>query len=540
MNKRILDSWDALIKILAIILIIVFVLFPFVSVFKIAFIQEGKFSLESFSFLKNESYLLRNSVVAGLCSATTSTILAVSVALMRYFATPRQKKFIVFVLLLTMISPPFIGSLTYIQLFGRNGFITKDILNLSMNPYGLLGIVAVQTLSYTSLNGILLNGYLDQFDQTMIESAKSLKADTTSIVLDIILPLLKPAIAVAFLLSFMRSLADFGTPMIIGGSYNTLATEAYLSVIARGNTTRASAISILLFLPSVIVFYFYQYFSKRSESASKSSRVAEANLKKNGIFYLLFFLAAFFILWTLIQYTVIFMTTVTRRSKGELIFTLKNIKKAIPYLKDSFVRSVIYSLIAGFFASFIGLIISYYHYIRGSKVMKMVDFIANTPYIVPGTFFGLGYIFAFNKKPLLLTGTASIVILNLIFRQVPMSIRTITNSMTLVEEETMSSAKDVGAHHLFILKDIILPGINQGIYLSFINAFISTMTTIGSVIFLIYPSRKLATMVLFELVSGGKNDIAAVLSVTIILICLIASLISYKYFNRGGLNDFRS
>lgn len=540
MNKKILDSFDLVFKIVVILLILIFVLYPFVSVFKMAFIQDGIFSLSSFDFLKNESYLLRNSVVAGLLSATTSTLLAVSVALMRYFATPRQRKLIVFVLLLTMISPPFIGSLTYIQLFGRNGFITKDILNLSLSPYGLLGIVAVQTLSYTSLNGILLNGYLDSFDHTMIESAKSLKADTTSIVIDIILPLLKPAIAVSFLLSFMRSLADFGTPMIIGGSYNTLATEAYLSVIARGNTVRASAISILLFLPSLVVFYFYQYFAKQSERASKNLRNAEVTMKKQGIYYLILFLASFFILWTLIQYTAIFTTTITKRYKGDLIFTLDNIRKATPYIKDSFLRSVIYSLVAGFFASFIGLVLSYYSYIRGSKVMKLVDFIANTPYIVPGTFFGLGYIFAFNKKPLVLTGTAIIVILNLIFRQVPMSVRTITNSMTLIEKETMGSAKDVGAHNLYILKDIIVPGINSGLYLSFINAFISTMTTIGSVIFLIYPSRKLATMVLFELVSGGKYNLAAVLSVTIILICLAASLISYKYFNRGGQSVPRS
>jgi iron(III) transport system permease protein len=168
--------------------------------------------------------------------------------------------------------------------------------------------------------------------------------------------------------------------------------------------------------------------------------------------------------------------------------------------------------------------------------MKILDFISSMPYIVPGTFFGLGYIFAFNKSPLKLTGTATIVILNLIFRQLPMSIRTIQNSMTQIEKSTLNSAKDLGAHNLYILKDIVFPMSYSGLFLSFTNTFISSMTTIGSIIFLVYPSKKLATLVLFDLVSSGKYKIASVLSSVIIIICLSVSLLSYRIFNRSSKN----
>ncbi|MGN9166349.1 ABC transporter permease [Tissierellaceae bacterium HCP3S3_D8] len=535
-KKRTLDMMDLVLKMSIVILSLVFVLYPFISVFSKALYRDDQVNFLEFLFLKSEFYLVKNSIISATITALLSTIFALALGLMTFFITDKQKKIMMFVLLLTMVSPPFIGSLTYIELFGRNGFITKNILKLSINPYGLWGIVSVQTLGFTSLNSVLLIGYLDFFDNTMIESARSLKADTTSILLDIIIPIMKPAIAVSYLLSFIRSMADFSSPMIIGGAFNTLATEAYLSIIAKGNSPRASAISVILFIPSVIIFTIYNYFSKQHQSASKTLRETKGRLRKTGLYHLIKSLALFFILWLVIQYFAIFISAFTDKYKGKTYFTLDNIFESIPYIKDSFIRSIVYSIIAGVFSSLISLILSYYSYIRKIRYMKILDFISSMPYIVPGTFFGLGYIFAFNKSPLKLTGTATIVILNLIFRQLPMSIRTIQNSMTQIEKSTLNSAKDLGAHNLYILKDIVFPMSYSGLFLSFTNTFISSMTTIGSIIFLVYPSKKLATLVLFDLVSSGKYKIASVLSSIIIIICLSVSLLSYKIFNRGSKN----
>ena len=539
-TKKTLDLLDLIFKLLVAFLIVVFVAYPFFSVFKKAFYLDGQLSFKQFAFLGEEAYLLKNSLYSALLTGIISTILALSISLMTFFITEKQKKIVMFILLLTMVSPPFIGSLTYIELFGRNGFITKDILKLSINPYGLWGIVAVQTLGYTSLNGVLLIEYLKNFDSTMIEAGKSLKAKTSNILVDIIIPLMKPGIAVSFLLSFIRSMADFSSPMIIGGAYNTLATEAYLSIIAKGNSARASAISVILFIPSILVFIAYRHFTKKQKRANKNLRESNAVLKKTGLYHVIKFLAVFFIIWVVIQYLAVFTSAITDKYKGEMYFTLENIAASIPYLKDTFLRSIGYSLVAGVFSSGISLILSYYSYMREIKYMKVLDFISNMPYIVPGTFFGLGYVFAFNKWPLELTGTAIIVILNLIFRQVPMSMRTIQADMVKIEEASLNSAKDLGAHNLNVLKDIILPLTSSGLFLSFTNAFISSMTTIGSIIFLVYPSRKLATLVLFDLVSSGKYKIASVLSCIIIIICLFVSLVSYRIFNGSKENDFRN
>lgn len=154
--------------------------------------------------------------------------------------------------------------------------------------------------------------------------------------------------------------------------------------------------------------------------------------------------------------------------------------------------------------------------------------------IVPGTFFGIGYILAFNKPPLELTGTLLIVILNVAFRQLPFASKVGYSTLTQINRDTINSVKDLGGHDLHVVKDIILPLSKSGLYISFVNGFTSTMTTIGSIIFLIYPKQKLATMVMFDVIESGKYGVGSVIAFLIILICLIVNGLYFLILSRKG------
>ena len=234
MKKKILDLSDRFLRIAIFLSIIIFILYPFIEVFRSSLLSNNQVDLSGFEFLKTESYLIKNSITTGIYSTLLSTFFALAIAIYYYMSGRRQKKAIILILALTIISPPFVSSLSYIKLFGRRGLITYGLLNLKISPYGQLGVVLMQTLGFTSMNSLLLIGYLKQMDRTLIESARSLGARSKDIILDILLPMMKPSITVVMLLSFIRSLSDFSTPRIIGGAFNVLATEAYLSVIAKG------------------------------------------------------------------------------------------------------------------------------------------------------------------------------------------------------------------------------------------------------------------------------------------------------------------
>lgn len=536
MPNKFLDIIDKMLMLLILLSILVFILYPFISVFKTALVENGSIELSHFSIIKQESYLIKNSLTTGIYTTILSTLFSIMIAIYYYMSTDRVKKIIMGILMLTIISPPFVTSLSYIKLFGKRGLITYGILGLSISPYGQLGIVLMQSLGFTSMNAILLIGYLDQLDKTFIESARSLGAKTTDIIKDIILPLMKPAITVVMLLSFIRSLSDFSTPRIIGGAFNVLATEAYLSMIAKGDIRRAATISLILFIPAMIVFMLYiKRFQSLSTTQHGISSGEGVNIKKEGFLYNLIKIGAiFFLVWILIQYASIIMSAFTDMYQGKLYFTLDHFRESKLSVLDVFPRTIFVSFISGITSSVIGLILEYYAFIRNYKSAKIMDFIATMPYIVPGTFFGIGYILAFNKPPLELTGTLLIVILNVTFRQLPFASKIGYSTLSQINKDTINSVKDLGGHNFYVIKDIIFPLSKSSLYISFVNGFTSTMTTIGSIIFLVYPQQKLATMVMFDVIESGKYGVGSVIAFLIILTCLIVNGLYYFLLSRKG------
>ena len=532
------DIIDKLILVVIISLVLTFILYPIASVIMESVIVEGNFTLNIYeNLLSKNMKLFYNSIFVATLTTIISTFMTVCISLYISFSGKRIKKALLLVLMLTMISPPFVSSLAYITLFGRRGFITHDILGLTINTYGWQGIVSMQSLGFTSLSALILVGVINGIDKNLIKSSLDLGASSSYTVRKIVLPLIRPGVLVVALLTFVRSLADFGTPTIIGGSFNILATQAYLNVIAYSDLSAASAISVLIFIPAIIAFLFYRSFMAKTNVVSSNSLKSfseEDQMTISGLFgKLIKFVTYFFLIIMLLQYLSIFVSAVTKYRAGNMYFSLDNIQKMRMYSGKSFLRSVIYSLIAGIVGSLIGSLIAYYLEIRKIKIMKGIDFIATIPYIIPGTFFGIGYILAFNDYPLELTGTALIVILNVLFKQLPMSTKINSAVLSQVNPQIEEAAKDLGAQHFFILKDIMLPMSKSAFLVSFINNFTSTMTTIGSIIFLIYPGKKLATIEMFDAIQSGEYGVGSAIACTIILITLVVNITFSKLVLEG-------
>lgn len=261
-------------------------------------------------------------------------------------APKKLKKIILAILFVTLISPPFVTALSYVNLFGRRGFITYGIFHLSLNVYGMWGIAMMQTISHLSLNVLLIFSFLKSLSPDIINSARNLGAKTNDIIKDIILPKANEGLKAVILLSFFRAISDFGTPAIIGGKFNVLALESYFAVIAEGNLAKASAMNVLILIPAVVIFIFYQ--NKISSMAeSKNYEKMEIEIKRKGTFYyIISAVSLFFIAALVLLYTSIIFSAFTRMKDGRLILTFQNIVETRPYITGVLLRSIIYSLIS--------------------------------------------------------------------------------------------------------------------------------------------------------------------------------------------------
>nr|WP_242971855.1 iron ABC transporter permease [Haloimpatiens massiliensis] len=540
LDTHLYNFFDLLIILILILSILIFIFWPILSVAKQSIYHDGGFSFNFYKeILKENKKLITNGIFVASLSTLFSIIISIYVAVYISFSESKIKKILFIILMITMISPPFVSSLAYINLFGRRGFITHNILKLTLNTYGWYGIVAMQTLSHVSLNAIILSGVISGIDKSIIEASLDSGASVNYTIRKVVIPMMIPGIIVASLLTFVRCFSDFGTPMIIGGSFNVIATQIYIEIIANSNLPKAAAMNMLLIIPCIIAFIAYRFYMKKNNSTLGGAQKAssrEMKLKFNGFLgALIKFITYTFIFIMVLQYISIFISAITVYRKGKMYFSLDNIIKLKNYSSKSFIRSIIYSTIAGIIGSFIGMLTAYYTERRKILGMKQVDFIATLPYIIPGTFFGIGYILAFNDYPMKLTGTAAIVILNCIFKQLPMTTKVSSAVVSYIDREVEYAGKDCGASNFFILKDIIIPSLKPAFLMGFINNFTATMTTIGSIIFLIYPGQKVATVEMFDAIQSGEYGLGAVIACIIILITLAINLLFSKWV-LGGKN----
>ena len=526
-----------LILFLVIIGVVLFCFYPIYKIIVTSFFDNNSFTLKFYKGIFNENYLLlKNSMITSSISAGIASIFGGIIAYYMLFSSERVRKFYYYLLMLTMISPPFIFGISYIMLFGRRGLITYRILGLHTNPYGLKGIVMLQLIGEISFATFMLYEIFKNFDYTLINASRALGASPWESLKRVVFPISVPAFLGTFFILFTKNLSDFGSAIIIGGRESTLATEAYLTVIGEGNMPKAAAMTLLLIFPALLAFLLYKrILLKKFSSFSVGKGMESKNISYSlplGVKILFKVVAYLFVLIMFIQYSAIFFSGFYNYTSKGIEFTLEYIEKFKLSSTRVFLRTIVYAFISGAISSTIGILISYYNRERNSYFFKGIEFLGGLPYIIPGTFFGLGYILAFNSGIFTLTGTATIVILNCAFRQISIGIKAGDSIFSTLNPNIEKAGRDLGASKMRILLDIIFPLLKPAFLISFVNCFIATMTTIGAIIFLVSPGNNVATIMLFTQVAQGEYGAASITALAITFITFSLNIFVAKVLKK--------
>jgi len=438
-----------------------------------------------------------------------------------------QKRIALILLSMSMVSPPFISSLSFITLYGRRGLITYRLLGLSFDPYHKWGVILMQSIHFACMNTLFFTNALEDFDGKLYDSGRDLGANAFFVLKDILLPLLSPAILASFFLSFLRGLSDFGTPIIIGGRYSTLATEIYLQIIGFSDFSKAAAMNILLLLPAFFSFLLYRMSMKRADERNKEQK-GKTGLRLDSKHWMnlpIQFLLFFFLLFQLLQYASIFLYGFLRFNKKQIFFTWENMGSLFQYNLSTMGLSLLLAFAASVVGSFFAFLLAYLMERKMKRGKKLLDFALSLPYLLPGTCFGLAYILAFNKAPLKLTGTVWIMLFSLLFRQMPLGSRLAGTALSQSPKNLELAARDLGAKPSMVFFQIILPGILPSFFSSVYIQFSQGLTTAGAIIFLISAKYKVLVYTLFDAINRGDYAVASLISGIMILLSLAFSLL---------------
>ena len=512
--------------ILLILPIVLFIVYPIFLLFWKAFQVEnpGQYFQEIALRYKTAFF---HSIESSFYSAVISTVMAFFLSYGIRSTGKWQKRIALLLLSMSMVSPPFISSLSFITLYGRRGLITYRLLGLSFDPYHKWGVILMQSIHFACMNTLFFTNALEDFDGKLYDSGRDLGANAFFVLKDILLPLLSPAILASFFLSFLRGLSDFGTPIIIGGRYSTLATEIYLQIIGFSDFSKAAAMNILLLLPAFFSFLLYRMSMKRADERNKEQK-GKTGLRLDSKHWMnlpIQFLLFFFLLFQLLQYASIFLYGFLRFNKKQIFFTWENMGSLFQYNLSTMGLSLLLAFAASVVGSFFAFLLAYLMERKMKRGKKLLDFALSLPYLLPGTCFGLAYILAFNKAPLKLTGTVWIMLFSLLFRQMPLGSRLASTALSQSPKNLELAARDLGAKPSLVFFQIILPGILPSFFSSVYLQFSQGLTTAGAIIFLISAKYKVLVYTLFDAINRGDYAVASLISGIMILLSLSFSFL---------------
>lgn len=540
MSKKKLDIWFVIT--LAIFgLYILFMFYPLFSLFKSAIFdsETGRFTLAYFQKFFSKKYYT-NTVANSFVVTGWVTVMAVLVAVpLAYIMTTVKIKgaeIIRVLILISSMSAPFIGAYSWILLLGRNGSITRFLSNVfgvkAPDIYGLPGIVLVLTLQLVPLVFTYVTGALQNMDNSLLEAAESMNCTGVRKMFRIILPLILPTVLAAAILVFMRAIADFGTPMLIGEGFKTIPVLVYSEFMGEngGDSGFAAAMSLMVITLTTIAFLIQQVISKRlSFSMNAMNHIQPKKLSgaKNVLAHLFVYL--YLLVALLPQFCVI--ETSFRKTEGIVFkegYSLESYRSAFSKMGLSIRNTLVLGIISLACIVFISVLIAYVTVRRGNAISGGLDIATMFPYIVPGSILGISLITAFNQKPLLFTGTAFILVVAFTIKRMPYTVRSSAAILRSIGISTEEASLSLGASNLKTFFRVTLPMMAPGVISGAIMSWITIITELSSSILLYTGKTKTMTIAIYTEVVRGNYGVAAALSTILTVITICSIFIMFK------------
>lgn len=541
-TKKTLDIWKVLTLIILGIFIL-FIIYPLLLVLKKSIIdpETGAFTLDYFrKFFQRKFYwiTLVNSFKVTIVSTIIAVALGLPIAYLMRKIKIKGSAILEILIIISYLSPPFIGAYAWIQLLGRSGVVTKFInsaFNMKFDGiYGFKGIVLVFALQSFPLVYMYVSGALKNLDNSLNEAAESLGYTNIQRIFKIIIPLVMPTVLASALLVFMRVIADFGTPMLIGEGYKTMPVLIYGQYMSEvgGDDGFAAALCVIMIAVTIFLFLVQRLISRHytySMTALKPMMQGDAKGVKGILAHIFVYLSVFF---AILPQIVVIYTSFKKNRGGQVFikgFSLDSYRATL-LAKDNSIITNTYKLgiMAIFIIVILGILISYLTARKKNIFTSALDTITMFPFIIPGSVLGISYLFAFSMPPILLSGTTLIMVASFAIRRMPYTIRSSTAIIGQISPSIEEAAISLGQTEMGAFTRVVLPMMMPGVIAGAIMSWITVISELSSSIILYTTETQTLTVSIYTEVIRGNYGNAAAYSTILTLTSIVSLFLFFK------------
>ncbi len=548
-QKKNYDSW-LIITVLLLAFYLFFMIYPMISLVKQSFLDKetGLFSMTNYmEFFNNKSNVLalQHSFSISVWVTVFSLILGVPLA---YFTTCykiRGSKLLRVLIILSSMSPPFVGAFSWVVFCGNNGIFTRfmrDVFHIDMpSIYGFNGIVLVMSLSFLSLVYLYVSGALKNIDNSLVEASSNLGTTGFKRFMKVIIPLIMPTMLASALMVFMRAFADFGTPVFIGKGYQVFTVLIYdqYSGEMSQNKAYAAALSVIAIVITTVIFLLQKWAnSKFTFTMNALHPIEQKKAKPLQNFLMHLYCYGITLLAFLPQIYVIF-SSFQKTSESGLIFkkgfSLNSYRYVLEAYSDTIWNTIKIAVSALLLVVLVSVVCAYLVVRRKNIMNQALDLMTMMPYIIPGSVIGVALIVSFNRSVLglpVLTGGPFIMIVALIIRRSPYTIRSSVAILQQIPQTIEEASISLGSSKAKTFFKVTLPMMLNGVISGAILSWVSIITELSTAIYLFTYRTRTMTISVYELVTKGSYGYASAMAAILTLFTTI-SLILYMVVTKG-------
>ena len=541
-KKKRWDVW-ALLSLLILAVYALFLLYPLFRLLIESVSKDGKLTGDYFAkFFSNGYYgtTLLHSFELSICATLVSLVLGVPLAYLYNLYEIKGRNLIQIIIILCCMSAPFIGAYAWVQLRGNNGIITQLIASIiGYRPpsiYGFRGIVIVLSLQLYPLVFMLVSGALKNVDSSLLEAAQNMGVGGARRFLKVVIPLCMPTILAAALLVFMRAFADYGTPLLIGRGYQTFPVIIYNEYFGETGTDHnfAAAVSVIAILITAVIFLFQKWASNRF-AFNMNALHPIIRKKAKGIKNILIHAYTYVIVFLAFMPQLYVMYCSFRNTSGKIFtkgFGFMSYDKIARDLPLEIRNTFLIGLLALAAVVLLAILIAYLVVRRRSRLNDVIDTASMIPYIIPGSVVGIALVVAFNKQPLVLTGTMFIMIVALCIRRIPYTIRSSVAVLQQIPITVEEAAISLGCSKMKAFFKATVPMMRNGILSGAILSWVTIITELSTGVILYNRKTITLTLAIYAQVTRGSDGPAAALA-TILNVLTITSMLIFMRVSKN-------
>jgi len=448
---------------------------------------------------------------------------------------------------LTFMNPPILFGLAYILILGpRIGLLTGALVAMGIHStiYSWWGLIFVTTCGSYAIIFMITSAALENLDADFENAAVAHSAGRRLTAVTVTLPLVRPALASGCLLSFVLALNSFGVQALIAipARIPLLTTTIYSFFSYPVQLTAAANQAVLLICISLAVTIAANAYIARHSYATimgKGLRADRIVFSPRAKVAGLAFCGLVTGVTIVIPMAVVVLSSFAK-VQGSLFhtsnFTLDGYLSLVRLgdVVDAIKNSLVLGVISAVIMVVIAVSVAYFHRQKmvGSGTAKVV---AEIPFVIPGIVLAVGFITAYSRPPLILYGTASILVLAYVSKFLPIALRFSSNAMGQISIELEESAYTHGGSRWLTFLAVLLPLMRRGLAGAAVLSFIFAFNELSASILLIGGGRQVTSTVLLhyneEGLLGPLNSFATI----IFLVTACAYGLVMKFAGRSAL-----